>query len=376
MGYVKELDNFFFTSVAIIWLLSQMLNKLNLFGLPREKLSNFFIDLDERQYRTKQIMQWIYHQGVNNFDDMHNLSKDLRKKLQTVATIDLPEVFSLSESTDGVIKWVISLGEKSHVETVYIPERDRGTLCISSQVGCALACTFCSTGAQGFNRNLQSHEIIAQVIIAQNNLKSANKRISNVVFMGMGEPLLNEGPVYDACNLLLDDWAFGLSRRRVTISSSGIVPAIYRMSETTPVSLAISLHAPNDNLRDILVPINKKYPIKDLMQACHQYLNAGSQQRHILFEYVMLDGVNDLPEHAKSLAKLLNGMSAKVNLIPFNPFPKTQYKTSKKDTIRHFQDILFKSGIRTTTRRTRGGDVDAACGQLVGKVLDKTKRND
>ena len=352
-----------------------MLNKLNLFGLPREKLSNFFIDLDERQYRTKQIMQWIYHQGVNNFDDMHNLSKDLRKKLQTVATIDLPKVFSLSESSDGVIKWVISLGEKSHVETVYIPERDRGTLCISSQVGCALACTFCSTGAQGFNRNLQSHEIIAQVIIAQNNLKSANKRISNVVFMGMGEPLLNEGPVYDACNLLLDDWAFGLSRRRVTISSSGIVPAIYRMSETTPVSLAISLHAPNDNLRDILVPINKKYPIKDLMQACHQYLNAGSQQRHILFEYVMLDGVNDLPEHAKSLAKLLNGMPTKVNLIPFNPFPKTQYKTSKKDTIRHFQDILFKSGIRTTTRRTRGGDVDAACGQLVGRVMDKTRRN-
>jgi 23S rRNA (adenine2503-C2)-methyltransferase len=193
--------------------------------------------------------------------------------------------------------------------------------------------------------------------------------------MGMGEPLLNEGPVYDACNLLLDDWAFGLSRRRVTVSSSGIVPAIYRMSETTPVSLAISLHAPNDNLRDILVPINQKYPIKDLMQACHQYLNAGSQQRHILFEYVMLDGVNDLPEHAKSLAKLLNGMSAKVNLIPFNPFPKTQYKTSKKDTIRLFQDILFKSGIRTMTRRTRGGDVDAACGQLVGKVLDKTKRN-
>ena len=352
-----------------------MLKKLNLFGLPREKLANFFIDLNEKKFRTKQIMQWIYHQGVNNFDDMHNLSNDLRNKLQTVATIDLPKVFSLSESSDGVIKWVISLGEKSHIETVYIPERDRGTLCISSQVGCALACTFCSTGAQGFNRNLQSHEIVAQVIIAQSHMNKLNKRISNVVFMGMGEPLLNEGPVYDTCNLLLDDWAFGLSRRKVTVSSSGIVPAIYRMSETTPVSLAISLHAPNDNIRDILVPINKKYPIKDLMQACHNYLNAGSQQRHILFEYVMLDGVNDLPEHAKSLAKLLNGMPTKVNLIPFNPFPKTQYKTSKKDTIRHFQDILFKSGIRTTTRRTRGGDVDAACGQLVGRVMDKTRRN-
>ena len=352
-----------------------MLKKQNLFGLPREKLSKFFMNLNEKKFRTKQIMQWLYHQSASNFDDMHNLPKDLRKKLQTIATIDLPKVVSLNQSSDGVIKWIIDLGKQSHIETVYIPERDRGTLCISSQIGCALACTFCSTGAQGFNRNLQSHEIIVQVIIAQNHLKSIEKRISNVVFMGMGEPLLNESSVYDACDLLLDDWAFGLSRRKVTVSSAGIVPAIYRMSEITPVSLAISLHAPNNNLRDILVPINQKYPIKELMKACHHYLNAGTQERHILFEYVMLDGVNDLPEHAKTLAKLLNGISAKVNLIPFNPFPKTQYQTSKKDTIEHFQDILFKSGIRTTTRRTRGDDVDAACGQLVGRVLDKTRRN-
>ena len=352
-----------------------MLKKQNLFGLSREKLSSFFIDLNEKKFRTKQIMQWMYYQSSSNFDDMHNLSIDLRNKLQTIASIDLPEVVSLNESSDGVIKWVINLGEKNHIETVYIPERERGTLCISSKVGCALACTFCSTGAQGFNRNLECHEIISQVVIAKNHLMRLNRRISNVVFMGMGEPLLNERPVYDACNILLDDWAFGLSRRKVTVSSSGIVPAIYRMSEITPVSLAISLHAPNDNLRDILVPINKKYPIKELMQACHHYLDAGTQQRHILFEYVMLDGVNDSPEHAKNLAKLLNGISAKVNLIPFNPFPKTQYKTSKKDTIGNFQDILFKLGIRTMTRRTRGDDVDAACGQLVGRVLDRTGRN-
>ena len=258
---------------------------------------------------------------------------------------------------------------------MFIPERERGTLCISSQVGCALACTFCSTGVQGFNRNLKSHEIISQVLIAQNYLKKKDKRISNVVFMGMGEPLLNESAVYDACDLLLDDWAFGLSRRKVTISSSGIVPALYRMADTIPVSLAISLHAPIDELRDVLVPINQKYPIKELMKACRYYLNAGTQERHIFFEYVMLDGVNDLPEHAKSLATLLKGVSAKVNLIPFNPFPKTQYQTSKEVTINQFQNILYRSGIRTTTRRTRGDDVDAACGQLAGKVLDKSRRN-
>ena len=306
---------------------------------------------------------------------MHNLSKGLRQKLKAIATIDLPEVMTLNHSKDGVIKWIIKLGEENHIETVYIPERGRGTLCISSQVGCALACTFCSTGVQGFNRNLKSHEIIAQVLIAQNYLKKKDKRISNVVFMGMGEPLLNESAVYDACKILLDDWAFGLSRRKVTVSSSGIVPALYRMADTIPVSLAISLHAPSDELRDVLVPINQKYPIKELMKACKYYLNAGTQDRHIFFEYVMLDGVNDFPEHAKSLANLLNGISAKVNLIPFNPFPKTQYQTSKEVTINEFQNILYQSGIRTTTRRTRGDDVDAACGQLAGKVLDKSKRN-
>ena len=234
-----------------------MLEKQNLLGLPQEKLKKFFSDLDEKPFRTKQIMQWIYHQGATSFGDMHNLSNDLRQKLKVIATIDLPEVITLNHSRDGVIKWIIELGQENHIETVYIPERERGTLCISSQVGCALACTFCSTGVQGFNRNLKSHEIIAQVLIAQNYLKKKDKRISNVVFMGMGEPLLNESAVYDACDLLLDDWAFGLSRRKVTVSSSGIVPALYRMADTIPVSLAISLHASSDKLRDVLVPINQ-----------------------------------------------------------------------------------------------------------------------
>ena len=352
-----------------------MLEKQNLLGLPQSKLNKFFEDLGEKPYRTKQIMQWIYHQGASSFDEMHNLSKDLRSKLSAIATLDLPRIVKQNHASDGVIKWVIELSENNHIETVYIPEKDRGTLCISSQVGCALACTFCSTGVQGFNRNLKSHEIIAQVLIAHHYLVAKDKRISNVVFMGMGEPMLNENAVYDVCDLLLDDWAFGLSRRRVTISSSGVVPALYRMADTTSVSLAISLHAPDDELRDILVPINKKYPIKQLMEACQYYLNAGTQERHILFEYVMLEGVNDSDEQARKLAKLLKGVSAKVNLIPFNPFPKTQYKTSKAVTINQFQDILFKSGIRTTTRRTRGEDVDAACGQLAGKVQDKSRRN-
>lgn len=239
-----------------------MLEKQNLLGLTQVKLKKFFSDLDEKPFRTKQIMQWIYHQGALDFGDMHNFSKDLRQKLEAIASIALPEVTSINHSKDGVIKWVIKLGEENHIETVYIPQKDRGTLCISSQVGCSLACTFCSTGYQGFNRNLENHEIIAQVLIAQNHLKAKDRRISNVVFMGMGEPLLNESPVYDACDILLDDWAFGLSRRRVTVSSSGIVPALKRMSDTVPVSLAISLHAPNDELRDILVPINKNTLLK------------------------------------------------------------------------------------------------------------------
>ena len=351
-----------------------MNDTINLLNLTQEALNNFFAELGEKPYRTKQLMQWVYHKNQLDFNQMLNLSKGLREQLNQVATLELPAIAKQNFALDGVIKWVIDLGNDNHIETVFIPEKDRGTLCISSQVGCALACTFCSTGAQGFNRNLSTAEIIGQVVIAQQYLSNKGKRISNVVFMGMGEPLLNEKAVYDACDLLLDDWAFGLSRRKVTISTSGVVPAMLRMADTTPVSLAVSLHAPDDTLRDELVPINQKYPIDELMEACQNYLTAGTQERHILFEYVMLEGVNDSIRQAKQLAKLLKGVSAKVNLIPFNPFPESQYKTSTTATIEVFQDVLFKNGIRTMTRKTRGEDVDAACGQLAGKVVDKTKR--
>ena len=353
-----------------------MQNKINLLNLNQKALDQFFNELDEKSFRTKQLMKWIYKDHVFDFDQMLNLSKKLREKLNEIACIEFPEVVSKNHALDGVIKWVIKTGGENHIEMVYIPEKERGTLCISSQVGCALACTFCSTGYQGFNRNLSTAEIIAQVLIANLHLNPVGKRISNVVFMGMGEPMLNEEAVYGACDLLLDDLSFGLSRRRVTISSSGVVPALERMSERVPVSLAISLHAPNDALRDELVPINKKYPIESLMKACDVYLNAGTQERHILFEYVMLKGVNDSSEHAQQLAKLLKGVSAKVNLIPFNPFPQSDYQTSSVRAIDNFQDILSSKGIRTMTRRTRGEDVDAACGQLAGKVQDKTKRSD
>jgi len=348
--------------------------KQNLLNLNQESFNELFKEFGEKPYRTKQIMQWIYKAHEFDFNNMLNLSKKLREKLSNSTCITLPEIIKQNLALDGVIKWVLDLGKDNHIEMVYIPENDRGTLCISSQVGCALACTFCSTGMQGFNRNLTTAEIISQVIIANQYLNPKGKRISNVVFMGMGEPLLNEEAVYSACDLLLDDLAFGLSRRKVTISSSGVVPALLRMSKRTPVSLAISLHAPNDDLRDELVPINQKYPINELLSACKTYLSAGTQERHVLIEYVMLKDVNDTPAHANQLANLLKGMSVKVNLIPFNPFLQTTYKTSRAAVIEKFQDILYSKGIRTMTRRTRGEDVDAACGQLAGQVKDKTKR--
>ncbi|QKQ23863.1 23S rRNA (adenine(2503)-C(2))-methyltransferase RlmN [Candidatus Ruthia endofausta] len=350
------------------------MNKQNLLSFNQNALYDFFVGLGEKPYRTKQIIQWIYKAYEFDFDKMLNFSKPLREELSRVACVELPKVIKQSFALDGVIKWVLALSEDNHIEMVYIPEKDRGTLCISSQVGCALACTFCSTGMQGFNKNLTTAEIIAQVLIANQYLNPKAKRISNVVFMGMGEPLLNEHAVYNACDLLLDDLAFGLSRRKVTISTSGVVPAMLRMSERTPVSLAVSLHAPDNHLRDELMPINQKYSIEELLGACKVYLHAGTQERHILFEYVMLKGVNDSTEHANKLAKLLKDISAKINLIPFNPFEKTQYQTSSAQTIEKFQNILYQQGIRTMTRRTRGEDIDGACGQLAGKVLDKTKR--
>ncbi|BAF61481.1 bifunctional tRNA (adenosine(37)-C2)-methyltransferase TrmG/ribosomal RNA large subunit methyltransferase RlmN [Candidatus Vesicomyidisocius calyptogenae] len=350
------------------------MNKQNLLSLNQDALNDFFVCLGEKHYRTKQIMQWIYKVHEFDFDKMFNFSKSLREELNKIACIEFPKVVKQKFALDKVIKWVLALSEDNYIEMVYIPEKDRGTLCISSQVGCALACTFCSTGMQGFNKNLTTAEIIAQVLIANKYLNSKTKRISNIVFMGMGEPLLNEQAVYNACDLLLDDLAFGLSRRKVTISTSGIVPSILRMSKRTPVSLAISLHAPNNQLRDKLVPVNQKYSIEELLKACKVYLNAGTQERHILFEYVMLKDVNDSTEHANKLAKLLKAISAKVNLIPFNSFERTQYQSSNAQTIEKFQDILYQQGIRTMMRRTRGEDIDGACGQLAGKVLNKTKK--
>lgn len=348
-----------------------MLNNLkqNLLSLNREELTKFFTDLGEKPYRTKQLTSWIYQRLVFDFDEMLDLSKNLRAKLKIAATLELPKVKTLNKSSDGVLNWVLALDDDNYIETVFIPEKDRGTLCISTQVGCSLDCSFCATGKQGFNRNLTTAEIISQVLIAK--IHGAN--VTNVVFMGMGEPLLNEVATFRAANMLLDDYFFGLSRRKVTISTSGVVPAMYRLNQNTQVSLAISLHATNDVLRDKLVPINQKYPIKELLTACRDYINSGEQKRHILFEYVMLKGINDSTTDAKELVKLLKHIPAKVNLIPFNSFAGSNYEVSNTQTISKFQDIIHQNGIRCTTRRTRGDDVAGACGQLAGKVVNKRK---
>jgi len=351
-----------------------LLEKTNLLGLSRSELNIFFTSHGEKSFRTTQLMQWIYHKNILDFSLMSNLSQELRDKLTAIACLDLPDVIKTHYSEDGTIKWILNINN-NHIEMVFIPEKERGTLCISSQIGCALDCTFCYTAQQGFNRNLTADEIIAQVIIAKHHLNTKKIRLSNVVFMGMGEPLLNETAVYSALNLLLDDNAFGLSRRRVTISTSGVVPAIKRLTDISPVSLAISLHSADNTIRSKLVPINNKYPIEELIDACKYYLKSGEQQRHILFEYVMLEGINDSTKDAKKLIHLLKSVSAKVNLIPFNSFPKTLYKSTKKENIKKFQNQLHQAGIRTMVRRTKGDDIIAACGQLAGEVNDKTKRN-
>lgn len=350
--------------------------KVNLLNFDRQGLEAYFSELGEKPFRATQLLKWIYQFGVDDFSAMSNLSKSLRDKLTEQAEIRLPEITAEQHSDDGTIKWLLHLDSGNSIETVFIPEGDRGTLCISSQVGCALECSFCSTAQQGFNRNLTTAEIISQVLVANRSLKCIprNERvISNVVLMGMGEPLLNFDNVVRTINLLVEDNAYGLSKRRVTISTSGIVPALVRLKELTDVSLAVSLHASNDELRNELVPINRKYPIKELLDACKQYI-AGETKRKVTIEYVMLDGVNDKLEHARELVKLLKDLPCKINLIPFNPFPETQYKTSSYDTIERFRNILVKAGLITTTRKTRGEDIDAACGQLAGKVQDKTKR--
>ncbi|NQV86225.1 MAG: 23S rRNA (adenine(2503)-C(2))-methyltransferase RlmN [Woeseiaceae bacterium] len=348
---------------------------MNLLGLSQGDLEQFLVARSEKPFHARQILQWIYQRDVDDFDQMTDLSKSLRAQLNLDAEIVLPQVQARFDSKDGCVKWLFSSGSGQAVETVFIPEADRGTLCISSQVGCALDCSFCATGAQGFNRNLTSAEIIGQVRHAMRELPRRSKddpAVSNVVFMGMGEPLANYRNLLPVLELLVSDWAYGLSRRRVTVSTSGIVPHINKLADDCNVALAVSLHAPSDELRDQIVPINKLHPISTLLDACWAYA-AKRANRFVTFEYVMLRGVNDSIEHARQLASLLRGKPAKVNLIPFNPFPGTEFKRSSVDTIRHFQEKLRELGLVTTTRKTRGDDIDAACGQLAGKVADRVK---
>ncbi len=351
--------------------------KINLLGLTRQQLEAFFAERGEKSFRASQLMKWIHQQGVTDFDAMTNLSVALRQRLNQEAEIRAPELVTEQCSADGTRKWVLRLEGDNAIETVFIPESDRGTLCVSSQVGCALDCTFCSTARQGFNRNLTSAEIIAQLWFARRALndsaESADK-ITNVVMMGMGEPLLNFNNSVAAMELMLEDFAYGLSKRKVTLSTSGVVPAIDRLKQVIDVSLAVSLHAPNDELRDQLVPLNRKYPIKELLAACRRYIDGKNHKHTITFEYVMLDGVNDSVEQAYQLAKLIRNLPSKVNLIPFNPFPGTGYKRSSQIIIDRFRDILQQNGLTTITRRPRGDDIDAACGQLVGKVQDRSRR--
>ncbi len=338
--------------------------------------------MGEKPFRAKQLMRWMHHFGEHDFEQMTDIAKVLREKLAIEAEITLPTVQLEQVSNDGTHKWLIGTDTANSIETVFIPEDDRGTLCISSQVGCALECTFCSTGRQGFNRNLSVSDIIGQLAIANRSLRLetsydmlpiSERIISNVVMMGMGEPLANYDNVVTAMQIMLDDSAYGLSRRRLTLSTSGLVPAMDRLKEDCPVALAVSLHAPNDALRDVIVPINKKYPLKELMAACNRYLEKAPRD-FVTFEYVMLDGINDTIEHAHQLVALVKNVSCKFNLIPFNPFPNSGYGTSKAVNIKTFRDILMQAGYVVTVRKTRGEDIDAACGQLAGKVLDRTKR--
>jgi len=347
--------------------------RINLLDFDREGLTVFFAGLGEKPFRATQLLKWIYQEGVSDFDLMTNFSKSLRSFLKENCHITAPEIVLEKTASDGTRKWVVQTGCGNKIETVFIPEESRGTLCVSSQIGCALACTFCSTAQQGFNRNLTTAEIIGQLKVAQERL-GADQKITNVVMMGMGEPLLNFDNVVAAMNLMMDDFAFGLSKRRVTLSTSGVVPAMYRLTEVCDVSLAVSLHAVRDELRDQLVPINKKYPLKELMEACRDNAKLAPR-RTITFEYVMLDGVNDSLEDAKGLIKLLSTVPSKLNLIPFNPFPNSPYRCSSNNRINQFKVMLNEAGIVTTVRKTRGEDIDAACGQLVGKVEDKSRRH-
>jgi 23S rRNA (adenine2503-C2)-methyltransferase len=344
--------------------------KINLLDLDRAGMEALLVDLGHQAFHGRNVLKWIHKHGHLHFDDMTDISKTIRARLAEVAVIQPPRLALEQPSTDGTRKWVVELADGQRVETVYIPEGDRSTLCVSSQVGCALDCRFCSTAAQGFNRNLTTAEIIGQVWLATRLL---DRPLSNVVLMGMGEPLANFDAVIAAMNLMQDDLAYGISKYRVTLSTSGIVPALQRLKRVSNVSLAVSLHAPNNALRDELVPINRKYPLEQLIPACREFI-AGDRRRKVTWEYVMLDGINDSVRHAKGLIRLLEGTPSKVNLIPFNPFPGSDYSCSPADRIEDFRQRLMRSGLMAMTRKTRGQDIDAACGQLVGAVKDRTQR--
>lgn len=350
--------------------------KTNLLNYNLQGLTDHFAQMGEKPFRARQVMRWMHLGGAADFDDMTDLAKSLRAKLKDRAEVGVPDLMTAQESCDGTRKWLLDVGTGNGVETVFIPEAERGTLCISSQVGCALECTFCSTGRQGFNRNLSAAEIIGQLWWANKALGVTPKNervISNVVMMGMGEPLANYDNVVTALSIMLDDHGYGLSRRRVTVSTSGMVPQMDRLKEDMPVALAVSLHASNDAVRNEIVPLNKKYPLAELMAACRRYL-AKAPRDFVTFEYVMLDGVNDRPEHARELLTLVRDVPCKFNLIPFNPFPHSGYQRSSNENIRIFRDILQQAGLVVTVRKTRGDDIDAACGQLAGQVRDKTRR--
>ncbi|CAA0078444.1 Dual-specificity RNA methyltransferase RlmN [Zhongshania aliphaticivorans] len=354
--------------------------KVNLLGMSRKKMEEYLTSIGEKPFRAQQILKWIHHSGVDDFDEMTNLGKPLRAKLQELAEIRPPNVVKQLDSTDGTRKWAVEVGGNNLVETVLIPDGQRGTLCVSSQVGCSLDCSFCATGKQGFMRDLTASEIIGQVWLAIKSFdgfNSGNKRIvTNVVMMGMGEPLLNFNNVVDAMSLMLDDFGYGLSKRRVTLSTSGVVPMLDKLGDVSTVSLAISLHAPNDRLRNELVPINKKYPISELLAACQRYIDKQEDtHRVVTIEYTLIAGVNDGVEHAKELAEVLRDVPCKINLIPFNPFSLSNYKRPSKNAINRFWLTLTEAGYVTTVRTPRGDDIDAACGQLAGQVQDRTKRS-
>ena len=373
-----------------------MSDKANLLDFSLPALTEWFAAQGEKPFRARQVFQWIHQRGVADFDAMTDLAKSLREKLKGIAEVKPPRVLSEHRSGDGTVKWLFDVGVGNGVETVYIPEDDRGTLCVSSQVGCALDCKFCSTGRQGFNRDLKVGEIIGQLWVANRRLEEMEREgistrlidvedlaaeaktrsprpVSNVVMMGMGEPLNNFQPVVDAMAIMLYDHAYGLSLRRVTLSTSGLVPNIRKLAEALPVALAVSLHAPNDEIRSRIMPVNDAYPIAKLLDACREYLEV-SPRDFITFEYVMLKGVNDAPDHAKELAKLLKRVPSKVNLIPFNPFPDSGFETTDMERVKRFQQVLLDAGYIATIRKTRGDDIDAACGQLAGQVVNRMKR--